>query len=487
MSDIVKLSPAELHKCYIKNMNAFYRSAGGSSMAAEADEFMRSCAIGLWARTGSVSEGCAEAINEFYSPGQKKPAFLYWELTSTVCSGAEVEVPAFFKELAERDKSRGTNGAKIFIRVLTNMLMYIAALDSDVSMAEADFITELKEKLSRACAAEGKTGGIDPKDYVTQKPRSYLDELGDFADILNSAESAANQLVSETKLPETEEKADQAEEKPDLDQLMAELDSLVGLAKIKENVKSLINLMKVRRLREENGLTVPPMSLHLVFMGNPGTGKTTVARLIAQLYYAIGVLSKGQIVEVDRSGLVAGYVGQTAIKTGEVIKSAIGGVLFIDEAYSLANAGDSGNDFGREAIETLLKAMEDNRNDLVVIVAGYEDLMENFISSNPGLESRFNRYFIFEDYNGEELMQIFTGQCEKNQYVISEDGKEYAKKLFSDMYEQRDENFGNGRDVRNMFENAVSVQSDRVAQLENPSRDDLMTFTKEDLEKASVM
>ena len=248
-----------------------------------------------------------------------------------------------------------------------------------------------------------------------------------------------------------------------------------------------MNLVKVRKLREEKGLPVPPMSLHLVFMGNPGTGKTTVARLIAKLYAAIGVLSKGQLVEVDRSGLVAGYVGQTAIKTGEAIQKALGGVLFVDEAYALTPPDAGGNDFGQEAIDTLLKAMEDHRDDLVVIVAGYEELMENFIASNPGLESRFNRYFLFEDYNGEELNRIFLNMCEKNGYKPDEEAAKAAEKLLQDKYEQRDENFGNARDVRNLFENVITVHSNRLAAMEAPGKEDLMHVTAEDVEKASEM
>ena len=216
-------------------------------------------------------------------------------------------------------------------------------------------------------------------------------------------------------------------------------------------------------------------------MGNPGTGKTTVARLISGLYAAIGVLSKGQLVEVDRSGLVAGYVGQTALKTQEAIKSALGGVLFIDEAYSLSSGGE--NDFGREAIETILKAMEDHRDDLIVIVAGYDEPMQKFLSSNPGLESRFNKYFYFPDYTGEQLLAIFKNQCKKNSYTLSPEAEEAAKAMFDRLYEERDDNFGNGRDVRNCFEDMIVRQSNRVAAMEAPTREDLMTVLPEDLEE----
>ena len=356
---------------------------------------------------------------------------------------------------------------------------------------------------------------------------AYLDKLTDFADLLGTirqAETAAKELLDETApvhratlsttlnsqpstdaSPQnqnrqetvksetdpgkgaTDDAANASVEEPTLEELLEKLDVLVGLENIKQSVKSLINYVKIRKLREENELPNPPLSLHMVFTGNPGTGKTTVARILSELYRAIGVLSKGQLVEVDRSGLVAGFVGQTAIKTSDAIKSALGGILFIDEAYSLAPDVGSGNDFGREAIETLLKMMEDNRDDLIVIVAGYSEPMERFITSNPGLESRFNRYFFFEDYNSDELNAIFNAICAKSEYVLTDDAGEFATEYFRELYETRDDNFGNARHVRNFFENMVAVHSDRVSALEGHTREDLSTVMREDLEKAAVM
>ncbi len=283
------------------------------------------------------------------------------------------------------------------------------------------------------------------------------------------AEKAADTApAEEEKLPEPEK----------LEDLMEELESYVGLELVKEEVKSLTNMVKVYKLRREHGLPTADMSLHMVFSGNPGTGKTMIARLMARIYHSLGILSKGTLVEVDRSGLVAGYVGQTAIKTKKVIDKAMGGVLFIDEAYALN--GKSENDFGQEAIDTVLKAMEDNRDDLVVIVAGYTELMSDFVHSNPGLESRFNRFLEFPDYTVEEMMGIFDMRCAKSCYTLTEEARPLVRDYIAE--ESADtEGFGNGRGVRNLFENILVAQNNRLAGMESVTKEDLMHLTAEDI------
>lgn len=261
------------------------------------------------------------------------------------------------------------------------------------------------------------------------------------------------------------------------------LNNLIGLQEVKQSIRSLVNFIKTNQKRKSMGMRMPSISYHCVFTGNPGTGKTTVARILAGIYKNIGILQKGQLIETDRSGLVAEYVGQTAVKTNKIIDKAIGGVLFIDEAYSLVGGGNE--DYGKEAIATLLKRMEDNRDKLVVILAGYNDEMEEFINSNPGLRSRFNRYIHFPDYSAEELYQIFLMNMRKFDYRLTHDADALLKEALHDKVEHKQKDFGNAREVRNLFEKVVEAQSDRLQSMDDMTKEDMSKLTVEDIKRAS--
>ena len=459
------ITPQQAHKQYVEQLSA-YRAlipdpALRMAVAKQADEYFRAQALGVWQadNASALSPRHVEYYNAIYAPPNPTPSALYWEVATGVANYDLFKAPPFFEKLRQHDRMKGTSLARGFIDQLTLILLLFAAVDDVVSDSEAAFVNTCADELSALCEKDGLGSarpGVKADDFITRRPAPAQPE----------------------KAEETKEGS--APEPEKLEDLLAELEGLCGLEQVKKDVKSLLNLVKVRRLREEAKLPVPPLSLHLVFMGNPGTGKTTVARLLARLYHSIGVLSRGQLVEVDRSGLVAGFVGQTALKTQEVVRKAIGGVLFIDEAYALVNQ-ENGNDFGHEAIEVILKNMEDHRDDLVVIVAGYTDLMEKFIHSNPGLESRFNKYFQFEDYTAPELLSIFQSMAKKNGYTLAQEAEGWLKEDLQDLYDNRDENFGNARDVRNRFEKAVARQADRLAAMENPTVEQLMELTVEDL------
>jgi len=258
-----------------------------------------------------------------------------------------------------------------------------------------------------------------------------------------------------------------------------ELKALVGVDSVKSEIGRLTNFLKIRQQRIDQGMQVPKQSLHFVFTGNPGTGKTTVARIVAKIMYGFGILKTPNLVEADRATLVGGYVGQTAIKTNEAIAKATDGVLFIDEAYTLAKSG--GEDFGQEAIDTLLKKMEDLRDRLVVIVAGYPAEMEKFIESNPGLQSRFTRYIVFDDYHVADLCQIFDRMCIANGYSMTQDARANLAIILNRAFVDRGKGFGNARFVRNAYEKTLGNHSDRLAAEENITREQLGTIEAVDL------
>ncbi len=280
-------------------------------------------------------------------------------------------------------------------------------------------------------------------------------------------------------------------EAPTVEEALAELNSYIGLGSVKSKVNSWISLIRNMQRRAEAGIAVPDgFSYHLVFVGSPGTGKTSVARFMGQIYRSLGILSKGHLVEVGRSDIVAGYIGQTAIKMQEAIDKALGGVLFIDEAYTLAK--EDGKDFGQEAIDTLLKGMEDHRDDLVVIVAGYPEPMQKFIKANVGLRSRFNikpegeflnnsNLIVFEDYTGDEMLQIFKRLCKKSDYILDGQAERVLSTRLEKMYQTRDEHFGNARDVRNMFQETVTNQATRLEESGNYTKENMMQITAADI------
>lgn len=265
-----------------------------------------------------------------------------------------------------------------------------------------------------------------------------------------------------------------------LDQALKELHELIGLTEVKEEIQTLVNFVKIQQQREKEGLKTSQISYHIVFTGNPGTGKTTVARLLAQIYKELGLLSKGHLVETDRSGLIAEYAGQTAVKVNKVVDEALDGVLFIDEAYALV--GQNKDDYGKEAVATLIKRMEDDRDRLIVILAGYSNEMNVFIETNPGFKSRINRYIDFRDYAPDEMLGIFELFLKKSQYKLSAESKEKAKSIFELAYAQREKSFGNGRFVRNIFEQCLENQANRLSRLSEVDRKTLMQIEPEDIQ-----
>lgn len=358
-----------------------------------------------------------------------------------------------FDILVQTDLTRRTRNSWLYYQRAMELAHAVCAIDAVPSEAELGALERFRSTLLRAIDGAGL-------------PRPGHEGAG--------PTFAATGGPGEAEAPKTAPPQDPA--RP-IEELLEELDELIGLGPVKAEVKLVTNLIRVQKLRTERGLPVVESSRHMIFTGNPGTGKTTVARLLAQIFRTLGVVTVGHLVETDRGGLVAGYVGQTALKVKEVFGTALGGVLLIDEAYALARGGES--DFGIEATDTLVKLIEDHRDEVVVIAAGYPAEMHTFVESNPGLRSRFPKTIFFPDYATGELVAIFDSLCQKTSYTLTSEARE-ALRHYLDQ-QPRDKGFGNGRLARNLFEAALARQATRVVTLENPTNDQLMALEADDV------
>lgn len=381
------------------------------------------------------------------------------------------------KEKADREASCGLASATVSFRAAAKKYRQAAELSEDKKEEYLSLAEECENKANGSNASSGSSSHRGTGNGSSASGKSG-GERGNGVP-RSSSENRAREEKSDVKV-----KA--AEEDLTVEEALAKLNSLTGLKGVKAKVGSWVSQVRFFKLREEQGLPVPEgFSYHLVFTGNPGTGKTTVARLMAQIYRGLGILQEGQLVEVARNDLVAGYVGQTAIKTQEAVDKALGGVLFVDEAYMLKGEG---NDFGQEAIDTILKNMEDHRDELVVIMAGYVGPMEKLIESNSGLKSRFNTVIDFEDYTGAELFDIFHGMCKKNSYSLTAAAEKVLRERFDELYRRRDKDFGNGRTARNTFQTVVSNQANRLMKkTDGISQKDMITIDAADIPPLSAM
>jgi len=518
-----------------ENDNVFRDSCKGSDLDVEMLNLVTDDLLSCYVRMEKVvSKDDPESLGVFYwasrclglSMSRNVSVLLEFEKYDKVCAYVEQEFAAMPDKYMLKDFAYWVNDDDFKIEYLKLLRKYannLAKFDDKIEWRETSCLRQIESSENhveyRTKVKDYFKYGITDSNilivqiarYVVEKQRctindlqiqfllkqkdvlKYLKHLEDYGIIKTMANGRKNVVVSTDEelqmiflgeVVTEKEKVVKQEEKdvlPEKNQSnpIEKLNSLIGLNSVKSEIKSLENFLKVQIERDKQGLKQTSLSYHCVFTGNPGTGKTTVARILAEIYKNLGIIERGHLVETDRSGLVAEYVGQTAVKTNKIIDSALDGVLFIDEAYSLAVG--SKIDYGNEAIATLLKRMEDNRDRLIVILAGYTDEMKTFIDSNPGLQSRFSRYIEFSDYSAEDLYKIFESKMKEEEYTITDEAKVYLQKFFADSVIHKDRNFGNGRFVRNIFEKVITQQSNRLASLPNLNSKILSEITIDDL------
>lgn len=410
----------------------------------------------------SPTSGVAHQQKENYLNNMKRYAAKRLTLPwCTVAPIAEQPPTVVHKESTKKKKNAATGYSKSIIIHIDNKPIAISVY-SNIFTIDGDVILP--------------SGDNGPAVYSPTNSGPKIVNVNKDGLVWNVPQPSQSKKTGARTEPSLNKKIDKSQ----IDSLLSELNALVGLESVKKDVHGLIHMQEAQRKRRMRGMKTVATSNHLVFYGNPGTGKTTVARLLAKIYYNMGILSNENVVEVDRAGLVAGYVGQTAIKVQEVVQKAMGGILFIDEAYTLTRSDKQG-DFGQEAIDTLLKAMEDNRDKFIVIVAGYPDLMQDFINSNPGLSSRFNKFIHFEDYKPEELIEIFCRMSQQSGYYLTQEALTWVNHILTERYSQRSKDFANAREARNLFEKIIVHQATRLYGNENPTDEELRLITEDDV------
>ncbi|MHB8274858.1 MAG: AAA family ATPase [Dermatophilaceae bacterium] len=429
--------------------------AEGEALAAAVAESAPGAAAG-W--TAAVGGGTTQDFFDAATRGRRWRASPTAILSGLVAQGSSRSVP--YAEALAEVASAACGLGEPTMRVIGNASVAAAA---QLTAAGARTVPALSTTATPTTATPTTATPTTATPTELSEAERGLTRLPSDNSVEPAADKSAEPAPPETKKPKT------------VEELLAELDALIGLERVKREVHRQVAILRVDRLRTEAGMKNATITRHLVFTGNPGTGKTTVARLVSGIYQALGLLSKGQLIEVDRSELVAGYLGQTAVKTAEVVSTAAGGVLFIDEAYSL-----TGDQYGTEAVDTLVKEMEDRRDDLVVIVAGYPAPMVAFVAANPGLSSRFRTIIEFDDYSDDELVKILTLLADGSDFELTPEALRHFRELLA--VTARDSTFGNGRFSRNMLEAAIGRQAWRLREVERPTTDQLRQLLPQDLD-----